>query len=341
MHAVAWQIHRDADHLDEEELRDEAHHVRLDAVDAPPRLAETAHLELLIDRQLLDVVPQHQLVCLAHRELGLVLVRARRQRQQLADPIERLHPLAARRRRRDRLARGTPVDPALFAHAAKRLAVRGLVRHAQHFVDVLVRHLVLEHAHHLGPWPLEHHRSRELERAATFHPLTQLLAMATEHDHGRDERVAEVRPVLARVAPPQLAHERRFQLRRQLGLHRPTVCPIRLTSLLRLYSSLELQAAIGARTRDQRQRTAAGRALRRVEIDRRGTFATKHLAPVTTQQLGDSRQLVLLDQEVRPRASTFAGAGRTTDERRDIGLEAALAERLHVGDRSRHRGHER
>src|SRR5262249_15985359 len=49
----------------------------------------------------------------------------------------------------------------------------------------------------------------------------------------------------------------------------------------------------------------------------------------------------LLDQEVRARPSTFAGAGRAADEHRDVGGEAAVAQRLHLGDRAADRGDER
>ena len=54
-----------------------------------------------------------------------------------------------------------------------------------------------------------------------------------------------------------------------------------------------------------------------------------------------SGKLVLLDQEVRLGPSTLAGARRAPDERRDPGVEAAIAQRLHLGDRARRRRDER
>ena len=104
---------------------------------------------------------------------------------------------------------------------------------------------------------------------------------------------------------------------------------------------LELQAAVGARAGNQRPRAAARRARVAAEIDRRGAVAREHVAPVAAQDLRDLRQLVLLDQEVRLGPSTFAGAGRTADDRGDAGGEAAIAQRLHLGDRAGDHGHQR
>jgi hypothetical protein len=68
--------------------------------------------------------------------------------------------------------------------------------------------------------------------------------------------------------------------------------------------------------------------------DVRQSFALEAVAPVAAIDLGDAREIVLLDQEVRLGASTLAGAGRASDERRDAGGEAAIAQRLHLRDRS-------
>lgn len=62
--------------------------------------------------------------------------------------------------------------------------------------------------------------------------------------------------------------------------------------------------------------------------------------PVTAEQRRELRQVGLLDQEVRLGPSTFALAGRAADQRREARLEAAIAERFHLGDRAADRGHE-
>lgn len=72
----------------------------------------------------------------------------------------------------------------------------------------------------------------------------------------------------------------------------------------------------------------------------RGTLTCKCIAPVATQELGQVRKLVLLDQEVRLGTSTLASARRAADEGRDAGSEAALAQRFHLRHRPCHRGDE-
>lgn len=67
---------------------------------------------------------------------------------------------------------------------------------------------------------------------------------------------------------------------------------------------------------------------------RREAFSREVGSPVVAQQLGEPGQGVLLDQEVRLGPSALAGAGRTTDEDGNAGGEAAIAERLHLGDRA-------
>jgi hypothetical protein len=71
------------------------------------------------------------------------------------------------------------------------------------------------------------------------------------------------------------------------------------------------------------------------------SFALEVVAPVAAIDFGDPRQIVLLDQEVRLGASTFARARRASDERRDAGGEAAIAQRLHLRDRASDRRNHR
>ena len=69
------------------------------------------------------------------------------EREQLADPLEHAIDASGLVAARPVGARRARIDAALArTRAAKRLAVRGLVGDAEHLVDVLVRHLVLEHA---------------------------------------------------------------------------------------------------------------------------------------------------------------------------------------------------
>lgn len=101
---------------------------------------------------------------------------------------------------------------------------------------------------------------------------------------------------------------------------------------------LELEAAIGARAaRERRGRPARGaRVAAEIDVDAR------ELAKVSAQDRRDRGQVGLLDQEVRARASTLAGAaGRTADERGDALRQTARAQRLHLLDRAADRGHER
>jgi hypothetical protein len=110
---------------------------------------------------------------------------------------------------------------------------------------------------------------------------------------------------------------------------------------------LELDAAVGAGAVDQGGGGAAGGAGQVLGVlgdgdrDGREALAREAIAPVAAQQRGQGRQLVLLDQEVCLGPSTLAGAGRTADQRGDAGREAAIAQRLHLGDRAGHRGDQR
>jgi hypothetical protein len=89
------------------------------------------------------------------------------------------------------------------------------------------------------------------------------------------------------------------------------------------------------------QRAATRGARVPAEIDIGGTaLARDRLAPVTAEDARQSLEIVLLDQEVRLRPSTFAGARRTADERGDVLRETAIAQRFHLGDRSGHRRNE-
>ena len=104
--------------------------------------------------------------------------------------------------------------------------------------------------------------------------------------------------------------------------------------------SLELQTAVPARAVDERQLRAARRARITAQVDLVRTLAGERLAPVTAQEVREPFEIILLDQEVRLGPSAFAGPRRTTDERGDVTREAAIAQRLHVSDRSGHRRNE-
>lgn len=101
-------------------------------------------------------------------------------------------------------------------------------------------------------------------------------------------------------------------------------------------SLLELEAAVGARALDQRQRATARGTRIAAEID---LLAVDELLPVFLEQLRELRQFGLLDQEVRLGPSTLAGRPRgTADLDAHARIDAAIAQALHVGDRARHRG---
>ncbi len=110
---------------------------------------------------------------------------------------------------------------------------------------------------------------------------------------------------------------------------------------------LQLQPAVGARAIDQRRRGPARGARQLVgrgalaDGDRRQALALELGAPLAAQEVAEPTEIVLLDQEVRLGPSAFSRAGRATDDRGDARGEAAIPERLHVRDRSRHRGHQR
>jgi hypothetical protein len=109
-----------------------------------------------------------------------------------------------------------------------------------------------------------------------------------------------------------------------------------------IYQLFEDEPAISARAADERLRAAARRTRVAAEVDRRGTLALEARVPLPAQQLGQLRQLGLLDEEVRARPSTLAGrAGRAADLGDDAGVVATLAHRLHLGDRASERGNDR
>src|ERR1044071_8218691 len=97
---------------------------------------------------------------------------------------------------------------------------------------------------------------------------------------------------------------------------------------------LELQPAIAARTLLQRLGAATRGARIAAQGDLACSFALEHRAPITAQNLGDSSKLILLDQEVRFRPSTFTGTRWTSDDDGDTRFQAAIAQRFHLGDRS-------
>src|SRR4051812_26187498 len=93
--------------------------------------------------------------------------------------------------------------------------MRRLARHAEDLVDELVRHLVLEHAEHFEPRPLEDQGSRELEQARRPRPLAQAPRRVCQHEYGWLQLARKPALVRTLVRPAQLAHERRLQLGRQ------------------------------------------------------------------------------------------------------------------------------
>jgi hypothetical protein len=102
-----------------------------------------------------------------------------------------------------------------------------------------------------------------------------------------------------------------------------------------------LQPAVAAGAADERRGATARRAGISRKIDRRSPIAREQLVPVAAQNISDPRQIVLLDQEVRASASTLAGAGRASDESRDVGCETSIAQRFHIRDRARARRNDR
>jgi len=109
---------------------------------------------------------------------------------------------------------------------------------------------------------------------------------------------------------------------------------------------LELQPAVRAGTFDQSGRGAARRARRvlgvlvDVDGDDVEALACEVGAPLVAEQLDDAGQLVLFDQQVGPGAAALACARRTADGGGDTGLEAAIAQGLHLCDRARDGGHD-
>jgi hypothetical protein len=75
----------------------------------------------------------------------------------------------------------------------------------------------------------------------------------------------------------------------------------------------------------------------RSDLDRFEAFAREIRSPAATDELGEPGQVVLLDEEVRAGPSTLSSTRRTTHQGGDTGLEAAIAQRLHLGDRAGHR----
>ena len=129
---------------------------------------------------------------------------------------------------------------------------------------------------------------------------------------------------------------------------RRRTCPILPAAQPRTRSRLlELEAAVGAGAVDQGGGGAAGGARRVLavgfgggELDGSEALAGEAVAPVSVHESSEPGQVILLDQEVRPGASTLAGAGRAADEDGDALGEAAVAQGFHVGDRAGHGGDE-
>src|ERR1044071_1982842 len=104
---------------------------------------------------------------------------------------------------------------------------------------------------------------------------------------------------------------------------------------------LELQPAIAARTLLQRLGAATRGTRIAAQVDLARSFALEHRAPITAQNLGDSSKLILLDQEVRFRPSTFTGTRWTSHESRNARGQTTITQAFHFRDRSGHRRYER
>src|SRR5690606_17304997 len=124
-----------------------------------------------------ELVLEHQLLRAAHRELGLVLVLAAGEGEELAYLLDdpRGGRLAVRRLRPPS---GPRIDRALGADAAERRTVRRLVVHAQDLVDELMRELVAQDLHDLTPRPLEDERARELDGPLGADPAAEHLGVS-------------------------------------------------------------------------------------------------------------------------------------------------------------------
>ena len=108
---------------------------------------------------------------------------------------------------------------------------------------------------------------------------------------------------------------------------------------------LQLEAAIGAGAVDERRGRPARGAGELVGVagddDGREAFTLDGRVPLAVEQLTERRDVFLLNQEVRLRASTFTAAtGRAADKRGDAGVEATFAQLLDLGDRAGHRRNE-
>ncbi len=122
-----------------------------------------------------------------------------------------------------RPAFGTPEADASIAHrahtVAKRATVRGLVFHFEHFVDVLMRHLVLEHFDDRAPRMRKNERTRNLERARRAVPLSEARLGNRKRENGRTQRFFEIRRVHAPPLEDDLAYEHALELRRNVVTH--------------------------------------------------------------------------------------------------------------------------
>ena len=169
-----------------------------------------------------EVVLEHQALRGRHRRLRLVAVGALGEREEARDPrhdllLDRVSLGAAGatapvarglRSGARRHPGGSRVDPEARACVAEGGAVRGLADLAEDLVDVLVRHLVLQHLDDDAPRLLDHQGARDLQRPRVGNPPPERRAPGHELEGRRDQRTPEVRLVELPPRGSQLAHER-------------------------------------------------------------------------------------------------------------------------------------
>ena len=165
----------------------------------------------------LEVVLEHQSLGGESCRLRFVLVGALRQGQKLGDSLQHV-ALFICQCVVDRGPRGACVDPPLLAHRAECTAVSGVLVAPQDLVDVLVRHLVLEHLDHGAPALLGEKLPRDLQRPVLPAPAPEGSARSRQREGGRAELTFEEGRVDFHVRPAQGAKGGVLQVESQLGV---------------------------------------------------------------------------------------------------------------------------